>query len=95
MGASGWENMGCLCKGATLGHVAQHTQRHLHGVSRTQVGDRQLATLRPPLVKALYNESAEVAAMSDADVAAWRKERRIKLDNADLRPITAFSQSGR
>lgn len=58
------------------------------------VGDRQLAASRPPLVKALYSETAEVAAMSDADVAAWREERRTAVEGAALRPITSFAQSG-
>ncbi|KAL4442663.1 hypothetical protein ABPG77_006657 [Micractinium sp. CCAP 211/92] len=58
------------------------------------VGDRQLAASHPPLVKALYSEAAEVAAMSDADVAAWREERRTAVEGAALRPITSFAQSG-
>lgn len=58
------------------------------------VGDRSLAASRPPLVKALYTEGAEVAATSAAEVAAWREERRIALENADVKPITKFAQSG-
>lgn len=58
------------------------------------VGDRQLAASRPALVKALYSEAAEVATMSDADVAAWREERRTAVEGAALRPITSFAQSG-
>ena len=59
-----------------------------------EVGDRKLAASRPALVKALYSEAADVAAMSDADVAAWRKERQTAVEGAPLRPITKFSQSG-
>lgn len=58
------------------------------------VGDRGLAASRPALVKALYNEAAEVAATSAADVAAWRKERKTKVEGCALHPITSFAQSG-
>ncbi|PSC74000.1 DEAD-box ATP-dependent RNA helicase 5 [Micractinium conductrix] len=58
------------------------------------VGDRGLATARPPLVKALYSESPEVANMPAADVAAWRKERQTVVQGCRLNPITSFAQSG-
>lgn len=60
------------------------------------VGDRELAASRPPLVKELYTEAAEVAATSAAAVAAWREERRIAVEGCDpdVRPITSFAQSG-
>ena len=58
------------------------------------VGDRGLAASRPPLVKALYTEAAKVAAMSAADVAAWRKERKTKVEGCQLHPISSFAQSG-
>ena len=58
------------------------------------VGDKALAASRPPLRKALYTEAAEVAALSPAQVQAWREERRIAVEGSDMRPITAFAQSG-
>lgn len=58
------------------------------------VGDRNLAATRPALVKALYTESPEVAATSSAAVDAWRAERNIAVESCDLKPITAFEQSG-
>ncbi|KAI3424136.1 hypothetical protein D9Q98_009496 [Chlorella vulgaris] len=59
-----------------------------------EVGDRSLAASRPKLVKALYIEAADVAAMSEADVAAWRKERETAMEGSVLRPIPSFAQSG-
>ncbi|GAB4813419.1 hypothetical protein N2152v2_000465 [Parachlorella kessleri] len=70
----------------------QHSTVSAQGMA--EVGDRQLAASRPPLRKVLYAEHAEVAGMSNDDVAAWRKERRIKLQDADVRPITRFDLSG-
>lgn len=58
------------------------------------VGDRQLASSRPQLVKALYSEAADVAAMSASDVAAWRKERKTAVEGCTLHPISTFAQSG-
>lgn len=49
---------------------------------------------RKPLVKALYEESAEVAAMPADQVKQWRKERKTKVEGCELHPITAFAQSG-
>ena len=63
-------------------------------VGTAAVGDLELMKLRPRLVKALYKESGEVAAMSVAEVDAWRAERRIAVDGCALRPLTKFSQSG-
>uniref|UniRef100_A0A1D2AAX4 RNA helicase n=1 Tax=Auxenochlorella protothecoides TaxID=3075 RepID=A0A1D2AAX4_AUXPR len=59
-----------------------------------EVGDRELVAKRPPLVKALYSETAEVASQSDAEVAAWREARAIVVEGCSLRPITAFAQTG-
>lgn len=58
------------------------------------VGNRQLAVTRPPLVKASYKESSEITQMSVSDVDAWREERRIALENCEIKPLTSFSQSG-
>lgn len=58
------------------------------------VGDRQLAASRPALIKALYSEAAEVAAMSEEAVASWRKERKSKVEGCGLNPITSFAQTG-
>ncbi len=49
---------------------------------------------RKPLVKALYEESADVAAMPADQVKQWRKERKTKVEGCELHPITAFAQSG-
>jgi ATP-dependent RNA helicase DBP3 len=58
------------------------------------VGNRQLASSRPPLVKASYKEHSEIATMSSSDVDSWREERSIALENCETRPLTSFSQSG-
>lgn len=58
------------------------------------VGNRQLAASRRPLIKSLYTESPEVAAMSDEAIAAWMEERHSVLENCDLKPLTSFAQSG-
>jgi len=58
------------------------------------VGNRQLAATRPSLVKASYKESSEITQMSTSDVDAWREERRIALENCEVKPLTSFSQSG-
>ena len=58
------------------------------------VGDRDLARSRPALTKALYTESAEVKNMREAEVAAWRAERSVTLEDAEARPLTSFAQSG-
>lgn len=65
---------------------------HAHVLA--QVGNTGLAATRKPLVKSLYKESSEVSSTSPADVQQWRDARRIALENCNLRPITAFSQSG-
>lgn len=49
---------------------------------------------RKPLVKALYEEAPEVAAMSADQIKQWRKERKTKVEGCELHPITAFAQSG-
>lgn len=49
---------------------------------------------RKPLVKALYEEAADVAAMPADQVKQWRKERKTKVEGCELHPITAFAQSG-
>ena len=58
------------------------------------VGNRKLAATRRPLIKACYTESAEVAAMSAADLEAWAEERGVSLENCDVKPLTSFAQSG-
>ena len=49
---------------------------------------------RKQLVKALYEEAPEVAAMSADQIKQWRKERKTKVEGCELHPITAFAQSG-
>jgi ATP-dependent RNA helicase DBP3 len=58
------------------------------------VGNRQLAATRPPLIKASYKENSEITQMSLSDVDTWREERRIALENCQVKPLTSFTQSG-
>lgn len=74
---------------------AKKKQKHAAAAAAVAaVGDRGLATSRPAVVKALYHEQADVAAMSAKAVAAWRKERKTKVEGNPLHPISSFAQSG-
>jgi ATP-dependent RNA helicase DBP3 len=60
---------------------------------RPAVGDAAAAAAGPPLVFPPYAPHPEVLAMYEADVAAWRDERRVAVLGADgpgARPCTAF-----
>lgn len=59
-----------------------------------EVGDAQLARDSAPIVKALYTEHEETAAMSAADVAAFCEERDIAVTGSELRPVQSFHQLG-
>jgi hypothetical protein len=58
------------------------------------VGDAQLAATRPPLVRDLYNEHPEVAAMSAQQVQELHESRRTAVEGCDLRPVVSFEQTG-
>jgi hypothetical protein len=58
------------------------------------VGDAQLAATRPPLVRALYNEHPEVAAMSQQQVQELHEQRRTAVEGCALRPVVSFEQTG-
>jgi ATP-dependent RNA helicase DBP3 len=59
------------------------------------VGDVSLATSRPPIVRSLYSPHPAVAALSAAEVAALREERRTTLvGGEDAAPLTSFEQTG-
>jgi hypothetical protein len=58
------------------------------------VGDAQLAATRPPLVRALYNEHPEVAAMTQQQVQELHEQRRTTVEGCDLRPVLSFEQTG-
>ena len=61
--------------------------------SMAQVGDKEAARAGRPIQKAVYAEHSAVSAMSAADVAAWRAERRTVVDGCDLRPVPAFEHA--
>ncbi len=58
------------------------------------VGDRELARTGKPIRKALYTEHAAVAALTPAEVDAWRAERDTVVTGSDLSPVMAFDQAG-
>lgn len=58
------------------------------------VGDAQLAAGRPPVIRALYSEHPEVAAMSEQQVQELREERRTAVDGPQLKPVLKFEQTG-
>ena len=62
--------------------------------SMAEVGDKQAAQSGRPIQKAIYTEHAAVAALSDAEVAAWRSERSTVVDGCDLRPVPDFEHAG-
>ena len=59
-----------------------------------EVGDKEAAQRGRPIQKAIYAEHAAIAAMSDAEVAAWQSERSTVVDGCDLRPVPAFEHAG-
>jgi ATP-dependent RNA helicase DBP3 len=58
------------------------------------VGDAALAASSPAIIRNLYQEHAEVAAMTAEEVAAYRKERRTAVEGADYKPVLKFEQTG-
>ncbi len=58
------------------------------------VGDVAAARAGPPVVKALYAEHAAVAALTDAEVAAWRDERATTVSGGQWKPVLEFSHAG-
>ena len=62
--------------------------------SMAEVGDRELARSGKPIRKALYSEAPAVAAMSGAEVDAWREARSTVVAGCDIRPVPAFEHAG-
>ena len=60
----------------------------------TSVGDVAAARAGLPVLKGLYAEHAAVAAMADAEVAAWRAERATTVTGGDWRPALEFAHAG-
>jgi hypothetical protein len=58
------------------------------------VGNAQLARDSVPILKDLYNEHEETAAMLASQVAEFQEERRIAVKGSSLRPVLAFHQLG-
>ncbi|CAL8460624.1 g153 [Coccomyxa elongata] len=58
------------------------------------VGDRELARSGKPIVKDLYTVHAAVAALTPAEVDAWRGERETVVTGRDMKPVIAFDQAG-
>ena len=48
----------------------------------------------PRINKQLYSEAADVAAWPAAEVDAWRAQRGMVVEGADIKPITRFDQGG-
>lgn len=59
------------------------------------VGNRELARSGKAIIKALYKEDPAVAALTSAEVDAWRAERETVVSGCDLRPVMAFNQAGK
>ncbi len=70
-------------------HEAQEEQPQL-----ASVGDVAAARAGPPVVKALYAEHAAVAALTEAEVAAWRAERATAVSGGQWKPVLEFSHAG-
>lgn len=51
-------------------------------------------TTGPPIIKALYCESEEVAAWPSAEVEAWRAARKMTVQGSSLKPVPRFELSG-
>jgi len=62
--------------------------------ARAKIGDHDLADARPPIVKALFKEHPDVAAMSQEDVDELMSSLRITVENCSSRPVTRFDQCG-
>lgn len=58
------------------------------------VGDAQLASSRPAIVRELYTESAELSAMPESEVQQLLEQRRTVVDGSSLRPVMSFEQTG-
>lgn len=58
------------------------------------VGDRELARSGKPILKELYTEHAAVAALTPAEVDAWRAERETVVTGRGMKPVIAFGQAG-
>jgi ATP-dependent RNA helicase DBP3 len=76
-------------KGADASQQQQHQKRPL-----ALVGDAALAASSPAIVRELYQEHPEVAAMSSSEVAALRAERCTTVDGADIKPLRSFEHTG-
>ena len=69
--------------------------KHKGGLARmAEVGDRNLANTRKPIVKDLYAPADDIQAMSSAGVDAFREERRMAVENCDVKPLSSFQQTG-
>ena len=80
---------------AADGGAKKHKAAPLHGrAAYAAVGDADLAAASPAILKDLYKEHPAVAAMSEADKAAARAERRTAVEGCDLAPVLTFEQTG-
>lgn len=69
--------------------------KHKGGSARmAEVGDRNLAKTGKPIVKDLYTPAEDIRAMSGAGVDAFREERRMAVENCDIKPLSSFKQTG-
>ena len=69
--------------------------KHKGGSARmAEVGDRNLANTRKPIVKDLYTPAEDIQAMSSASVDAFREERRMAVEKCDVKPLSSFKQTG-
>ena len=69
--------------------------KHKGGSARmAEVGDRNLAKTGKPIVKDLYTPGEDIRAMSGAGVDAFREERRMAVENCDIKPLSSFKQTG-
>ncbi|GIL46598.1 hypothetical protein Vafri_3565 [Volvox africanus] len=92
-------------------HQSHHHRHHNHHHSKHHgkhavVGDAQLATSSKPIVKSLYDEHPDVAALSADRVAKLRSEREITIDGfgpgddfvpggpTDIKPLLKFEHTG-
>lgn len=58
------------------------------------VGNRDLAKSRKPIQKHLYTECSEIVSMSNEEVMRFREERKMTVENCDIKPISSFAHSG-
>jgi len=59
-----------------------------------QVGSKDLAHSGKPVIKDLYSEPPELSDMSKGQVASFREERRMAVEDCDINPISSFKQTG-